>query len=133
MVETFTAQINKWVAATENRLEMVFKQSAQDVFSDAQTPRDQGGNMPVVTSFLRNSFMMWLNNSSSLKSPEAYLLTIPRAKIGDVLHGGWSAEYAAAQEFGFGTHPGYAYARKAAMRWQEFVAKNSALAKARFR
>lgn len=134
MVETFSAAVNAWVLATENRLEMVFKESAQEVFAIAQKPVYEGGNMPVDTGNLRNrSFEAWLNSGTPLSgSPEAYVAIIANADLGDVISGGWSAEYAAAVEFGVGKRPGRFFARNAAQQWGAIVARNSRRAQARF-
>lgn len=135
MTETFSASVSAWVAQTENRMEMVFKQSAQDVFEVAQTPVAMGGRMPVQTGFLRNtSFQAWLNTGTSLSgSADAYLAVIARADLGGVISGGWSADYAPAVEFGENGRPGRFFARGAALEWQAIVMRNSRLAQARFK
>lgn len=134
MVETFAAAVTSWVLATENRLEMVFKESAQEVFAIAQKPVYEGGNMPVDTGNLRNrSFEAWLNSSTPLSgSPDAYVAVIAGADLGDVIAGGWSAEYAPAVEFGREGRPGRFFARGAAQQWVDIVARNSRRAQARF-
>lgn len=138
----FGADLDKWARATTERLEMIFKESAQEVFSRAQLPKAQGGNMPVDTGNLRNTFIAGLNGTTALTGPDAYVAAIAGAKIGDVVFGGWTAAYAARQEFGFVgqdslgrsyNQEGNGFARKAAMGWQNIVAEKTAEAKARFR
>jgi len=140
MATKFEAQIDKWVNQTSKDLELIFKQSAQEVFSKAQTPVAQGGNMPVDTGFLRNSFVAGLNGSTSLKGPDAYVAAIAGAKLGDVVFGGWTAKYAARIEFGFSgqdslgrtyNQDGRGFARKAAMEWQQIVQRNAAKVRAK--
>ena len=140
MATKFEAQIDKWVNQTSKDLELIFKQSAQELFSKAQTPVAQGGNMPVDTGFLRNSFVAGLNGSTSLKGPDAYVAAIAGAKLGDVVFGGWTAKYAARIEFGFSgqdslgrtyNQDGRGFARKAAMEWQQIVQRNAAKVRAK--
>lgn len=138
MVETFSAQIKDWAGRTSRNMELLFKASAQDVYSIAQTPVAQGGNMPVDTGFLRNSFVSGLNGSTALSGPDAYMLAIAGAKLGDVIFGGWTAKYAARMEFGFSgadslgrvyNQEGRGFARKAAMQWPRIVQTNAAVFK----
>ena len=140
MADTFTADVTKWVAETEDRTEAVFKQSAQDVIGDAQRPKAKGGRMPVVTGNLRNSHVSGLNGSTALTGADSYVLTIAKAKLGDAITGGWTAAYAARIEYGFnGTDSlGRTYnqapqffLRGAAQKWKQFVDKNAAKAMAR--
>jgi len=140
MVTKFAAQLDKWANQTSRDLELIFKESAQELFSKAQTPVAQGGNMPVDTGFLRNSFVAGLNGSTSLTGPDAYVAAIAGAKLGDVVFGGWTAKYAARIEFGFSgqdslgrtyNQDGRGFARKAAMEWQQIVQRNAAKVRAR--
>lgn len=140
MVSKFAAQIDTWANQTSRDLELIFKESAQELFSKAQTPVAQGGNMPVDTGFLRNSFVAGLNGSTSLTGPDAYVAAIAGAKLGDVVFGGWTAKYAARIEFGFSgqdslgrtyNQDGRGFARKAAMEWQQIVQRNAAKVRAK--
>lgn len=140
MVTKFAAQLDKWANQTSRDLELIFKESAQELFSKAQTPVAQGGNMPVDTGFLRNSFVSGLNGSTSLTGPDAYVAAIAGAKLGDVVFGGWTAKYAARIEFGFSgqdslgrtyNQDGRGFARKAAMEWQQIVQRNAAKVRAK--
>lgn len=137
---SFSAQVDAFVAQTEQRTTAVFKASAQDVIADAQTPKGKGGRMPVVTSFLRNSHVSGLNGSTSLSGSDSYVLTIAQAKLGDAITGGWTAAYAMRIEFGytgtdslgrsFNQAPQF-FLRGAAQKWQQFVNANAAKLKAR--
>lgn len=140
MENKFSAQLNKWANQTSRDLELIFRESAQELFSDAQTPVAQGGNMPVDTGFLRNSFVSGLNGFTSLTGSDAYVAVIAGAKLGDVVFGGWTAAYAARIEFGFSgqdslgrtyNQDGMGFARKAAMQWQEIVKRNAAEVRAK--
>ena len=130
----FSAQVSAWVRETEERLEAVFKASAQELFSIAQTTRYEGGNLPIDTGFLRNSFVAGLNGSTSLSGPDSYVIAIASAEIGDSVIGGWTAEYARRMEYGFVgqdslgrtyNQRGFGFVRGAAMQWQEIVNRNA--------
>jgi hypothetical protein len=125
-MSSFSAQVSAWVAKSERRIEAVFKESAQEVFSIAQTPVARGGNMPVDTGFLRNSLVSGLNGSTSLSGPDAYTLAIAQAKLGDSVFGGWTANYARYVEYGAGGRTPRRFAGSAAEQWQRIVARNSA-------
>ena len=127
MAQSFDAQVSAWVAKSQRRIEAVFKQSAQEVFSTAQKPVAQGGNMPVDTGFLRNeSFISMLNNGTAIEGGEAYILTILQAQLGDSIFGGWRAEYAKHVEYGARGRQGRRFAGQAAAQWQAIVKRNAA-------
>jgi hypothetical protein len=139
MAKTFTAQMQDFADLTKQKMELVFKQSAQDVGEIAQAPKAGGGNMPVDTGFLRNSMVAGLNGSTSLSGADAYVLAIAGAELGDSVFMGWTAAYALRMEYGFvGTdaagrtynQPGNFFAANAAQQWQAIVAKNAAKARA---
>jgi hypothetical protein len=131
----FSAQVGDWVLETEARLLAVFKASAQELFSIAQTTRFEGGNLPIDTGFLRNSLVSGLNGSTSLSGPDSYVIAIAGAAIGDSVIAGWTAEYARRMEYGFVgqdalgryyNQRGFGYVRGAAVQWQQIVDRNAA-------
>lgn len=126
MTGTFTAQIRNWSEKAKRNIDLVIKQSAQEVFQIAQTPVVQGGNMPVDTGFLRNSMVAGLNGSTSLSGPDAYVLAINGFEMGDVIFGGWTAEYAVYVEFGAQGRAPRFFMRGAAQQWQSIVSSNAA-------
>ncbi|SMP36841.1 hypothetical protein SAMN06265373_1212 [Shimia sagamensis] len=126
MTRSFSAQVHTWSEKAKRNVELVLKQSAQDLFEFAQTPVSKGGNMPVDTGHLRNSLVAGLNGSTSLTGPNAYMLAIAGMKVGDVMFGGWTAEYARPVEYGAAGRAGRFYARGAAQQWQSIVATNAA-------
>ena len=132
---SFSAQVGDWVLETEARLLAVFKSSAQELFSIAQTTRFEGGNLPFNLGFLRNSFVSGLNGSTSLSGPDSYVIAIASAEIGDSVIGGWKADYARRMEYGFVgqdslgryyNQRGFGYVRGAAIQWQDIVNRNAA-------
>ena len=96
-------------------MEAVFKTAVQDMIEDAQTPRDKGGLMPVVTSFLRNSGSAAINSIPTGGGFGNTAVVISRAKLGDTIYFGWTANYAQYME------AKYAFMRMATQRWGQFV------------
>lgn len=130
MAKSFSATVSGWASETEKRTEAVFKQSAQDVIEDAQLPVAKGGRMRVDTGFLRNSHVSGLNGSTALTGADSYVLTIAQAELGDVITGGWTADYAIPREFGARGQPPDFFMRGAAQKWKSIVEANAAKAKA---
>jgi hypothetical protein len=125
MAQSFEAQVTAFVAKTKQRVEAVFKASAQEVFSIAQTPVAQGGAMPVDTGFLRNSLVAGLNGSTAMSGPDSYVVAIAGATLGDTIEGGWTASYARYVEYGTRGRAGRRFAGQAAAQWQQIVAAQS--------
>jgi hypothetical protein len=124
-VSTFTAQIKGFTDRAKEKIEAVVKQSAQEVFSIAQTPVAQGGRMPVDTGFLRNSMVSEINGATVAGGGDAYVLAVAGMDLGDVIFAGWTAEYARFQEYGTSKMAGNFYMLGAAQQWQAIVAKNA--------
>ena len=134
MAQTFAAQIEAFGAKAMQRAEDIFKQSAQEVFAIAQTPKAQGGRMPVDKGILRNSLQSGLNGSTTLSGADAYVAVIAGAELGDSIFGGWTVKYARRMEYGFvGTdkagrtynQQGNHFAGSAVAQWQAIVASNA--------
>ncbi len=103
------------------------KQSAQEVFSIAQTPKAQGGRMPVDTGFLRNSLIAELNGAQVGGGADAYTLAVAGLELGDTVFAGWTANYARFQEYGTSNMAGNFFMLNAAQQWQAIVARNAEL------
>jgi hypothetical protein len=133
MALKFGAQVNAWARKSERRLEAIFKESAQRVIEQAQTPRGAGGNMPVDTNFLRASGQASLTGwpsgpSRQDESPGQfdYSITIAGARIGQTIYFGWTAEYARYME------QRYSFMRSAAQNWGSIVNAVTREAQVRF-
>lgn len=126
-MSTFTAQIKGFADRSREKIEAVVKQSAQDVFSIAQTPKAQGGRMPKDTGFLQGSLVSELNGATVGKGTDSYLLAIAGAEIGDTIFAGWTADYAKHMEYGTSRVAGNFYMLNAAQQWQAIVARNAEL------
>lgn len=131
---SFEAQVTDFVNKSQDRILAVFKQSAQEVFSNAQTTYNSGGHLPIDLGTLRNSFISALNGSSALTGPDSYQISIAGAKLGDVVFGGWTVDYARRMEYGFhGTdalgrtynQDGFGFVRHAVAEWQSIVTRNA--------
>lgn len=130
---TFTADINKFISSSNERIEAVFKQSAQEVIQVAQTSKKNGGLTPIDTSFLINSGQAAIGRLPIGPDvrPEDYAVqdwnagetvtTINRWRAGETLYFGWTANYAQPMENRF------KFMRKASQKWQTIVTKNAGL------
>jgi len=138
MAKPFSAQINGWIDETEYRKVAVFKESAQDLVEETRKPRKKGGRMRYKTGFLAASLMASTSSMPQIKSnnrpSEGGTYTFDAGEIalviagwnpGETLYAGFTANYAAAREYGARGQAGDAFVRTAAMRWQEFVDKNA--------
>jgi len=125
MADSFSATVGAWVSKSMIKATAVFKQSAQEVFAEAQTDKGHGGFMPVDTGYLRNTFVSGLNGSNDFVGPDAYVMAIVGAGLSDEIFGGWTAKYALVQEYGSSEQVGNFYMGRAAANWQSIVKKNA--------
>lgn len=120
MAKTFSAQVADWVARSEEKLSLVVKFAAQDLFEDVLLPVGEGGRMRVDTGFLRASARVTLDNpilqqqdnpTGSRPKEErgipiysiddgAINLVINRMKPGQTLFMTFTANYARHREYG---------------------------------
>lgn len=127
MSGTFTAQIKGFTDRTKEKLEAVIKTSAQEVFSIAQTPKAQGGRMPIDTGRLWNSLIAELNGARVTGGNDAYVMAVAGMELGDTVFAGWTAAYARHQEYGTSKMAGNFYMLSAAQQWQAIVTRNADL------
>lgn len=97
---SFAAQVDEWVAETEQRMTAVFRQSTQETVSIAQSL------VPIDTGFLRASVRASRESmppidpkSAGNGSPVPFnsgniTLTIADARLGDTIFVGYTANYA---------------------------------------
>jgi hypothetical protein len=138
----FEASVSDWVKQTQARMTAVFKESAQRVFADMRVPVGAGGNMPVVTGFLRASFLATLNTPADTVTyrtgsgpaavhADTVALVIAGAKLGDTIYGVFTANYARHVEYGTSRMTGRGFVRLAAQKWPQIVAAVSQEAESR--
>ena len=138
---SFDAQVSAFAKKTEERMRAVFQTSVQRVVEEMTRPVGDGGNMPVVTGFLRASLRVTIGNAAfaTVGNPEkkitpfngqAYDLVISTARIGDTISAVFIANYAQRIENGFsgqdasgGEHSrgGRHFVKLAAQRWPTIV------------
>lgn len=149
---SFAAQVDAWAKKVKTRQVAVFRESAQRVISDMQTPEGAGGRMPVDTGFMRASLQATLGTpaSGTLKPPlegavQAFdagqvALVIAGAELGDTIYATYGAAYARRLEYGFVgqdslgrtyNQAGKAFVRSAAQKWGQIVGEVTGELKAR--
>ena len=124
----FIADVTKFSDLTAEKMLRVAKQSIQDVVRIAQTPVAQGGNLPVLTGFLRNSLVTEVRGAKVGEGADSYTLGLSALKLGDPFNVAWTAEYAIPRHYLVGVGQGGGLWRdKAAQQWGRIVAKNARL------
>lgn len=127
LLMTFLAQVSDWVRDVQAVHEAVFRESAKRVAEDMLVPRAVGGNMPVVTGFLRASLLASTSampimsqrgnpNGSYSFNAAPVTLAIAQAELGDTIYVGFTAIYARKVNYS-----GYLFVEKAAQKWQSIV------------
>ena len=131
---SFSAQVDKWTRKTADRMERVFKESAQRTFEIAQVPTGKGGRMRIDTGFLRATGQASLSGAPIGPSDKSEgipqnntALVIASARIGDTITYGWTANYAEFRNFKDG------FMTDAIQKWQQTVDEVVRDAKARIR
>lgn len=131
----FIADVEKFRTLTKDKMLRVAKQSIQDTIRIAQTTGAKGGDMPVDTSFLRNSLVVELNSAEKARSnPEAgedsstgldsVVLGLSSLQLGDIMSVSWVAKYAVKRHYLVNANGGL-WRDKAAQQWQRIVEKNA--------
>ena len=128
-MKSFAASLDAFANKTVAQMKAVMQESVQDVVAIAQSPKAQGGRMPVDTGNLRNSLASGLNGTFGPAGPESYELTIAGMEIGDVARFAWTAEYAIYQELGTSKMHGNHFVGSAAAEWPSIVEANAARVK----
>lgn len=128
-MKSFAASLDAFAGKTVAQMKAVMQESVQEVVATAQTPKAQGGRMPVDTGNLRNSLASGINGSFGAPGPESYELTIAGMEIGDVARFAWTANYAMHQELGTSKMRGNHFVGAAAAEWPQIVERNVARVK----
>lgn len=125
----FEAQVAQWVRDTEGALDAVFHESTQRVVDKMQTPRGQGGNMPVDTGYLWHSLVASTSTMPQIRpdgkgalgatysyDSSAVGAVIATAQLGDKIYCGYTAVYAA-----FVNYKGALFVEQAVQQWPAIV------------
>ncbi len=134
----FTAQIDEWVRATEQRMTAVWKESAQRVISLSVSL------VPVDTGFLRasirasNETMPSIDPAASGQKGGSYSFdgsdittTIVGAQLGGTIYAGYTANYALMVNYGTSRMEPRRFVDMAAIQWPKIVSEVVEEAKAR--
>lgn len=123
----FIADVSRFADKTADQMLRVARQSIQDTVREAQTTVAQGGNMPVDTSFLRNSLVTDLRGATVGEGANSYVLGLSSLQLGDPFQVAWTAEYAIPRHYLVGVGQGGGLWRdRAAQNWSRYVAQNAA-------
>lgn len=134
MAGTFAATVGDWARTVEGAIEVVFKESAQELVLQLNAL------VPVDTGFLRASLrasttampVMALENPGAFNIDAGEItLVIAGADIGDTIYLGYTANYGAFVHYGANGRPGRPWVDMVAQRWQSIVADKSAEVKSR--
>ncbi|TRC78514.1 HK97 gp10 family phage protein [Mesorhizobium sp. WSM4310] len=147
MMASFAATVGAWVAAVPLALEMVFKESAQELVSQLdQLLADEVYDKPATpgykrTGFLRASLMASTTAMPTLsrENPGApvppdlgdVILVINGVDLGDTLYLGYTANYAAFVHYGAQGRAPRPWVTMVAQRWVMIVEAKAAEVKAR--
>ena len=141
MAAKFGAQVRAFAEKAKSMQLAIFRESAQRLMEEANTPEGQGGRMPVDTGFLRNSSAASLEGmpTDGARDPP---LVFAGMDLGQTVWAGWTAAYAMRMEHGFYgedslgrtyAQAGKGFARAAAQRWDFIVSEVAAEVKGRMR
>ncbi|KRG47345.1 hypothetical protein ARC20_03170 [Stenotrophomonas panacihumi] len=129
MASKFGDQVKSFAERAKLRQQAIFRESAQELLDEANTPEAQGGKMPVDTSFLRNSSAASTDGVPSAGGAVPQLVFLG-LEIGQSVWIGWTAAYAMRIEHGFYgedrlgrkyAQAGKGFARAAAQNWPFIV------------
>ena len=128
----FEAQVDAWCRETEARMTAVFRESVKRTVAIMQRPVSGGGNMPVDTGFLRASIRASLSVMPTLNmakgvggggryDPNAVVLVIASAQLGQTIYIGYTANYAGFVEYGTSRTRPRGYVANATRQWSATV------------
>lgn len=132
---SFAAAVGGWAHAVEGALEVIFKESVQELVTQLNVL------VPIDTGFLRASLrastasmpVLSLDNPGGSHSIDVgqIELVIMGADIGDTIYLGYTAKYGAHVHYGANGRSGRPWVDMVAQRWASIVAAKSAEVKSR--
>lgn len=135
MANSFAASVGDWCLKVPNALEIVFKESAQELVSQLTQLA------PIDTGFLRASLMASTSAMPQLTRANPgmavpadlgdIVLVINGADLGDTIYLGYTANYAAYVHYGARGNAARPWVTMVAQRWESIVAAKAAEVKAR--
>lgn len=123
MADSFSAKIEGWARKTEQRTVDVFREAARATDEEVARPKEEGGNLPVLSGNLRRSraastigppATLWRQKEFT-GTDAGVLSVIQGAAIGQTIWIGFQAPYAKKAEENHG------FVRLTAQRWPQIV------------
>ena len=149
MARSFAATVGQWAVKVDGALEVVFKESAQELVSQMdKLLSDMVYDQPSSenyrrTGFLRASLMasreamprLYRDNPGASVPPDLQpvILVINSADIGDTIYLGYTANYAAYVHYGAKGATPRPWVTLIAQRWEEIVAAKAKEVKQRLK
>jgi hypothetical protein len=135
---SFAAAVSGWAEKVPDALQAVRDESTKEIVREMQTPDFEGGRLPFDTGFLWASLMastaamprinpaaMPVKDHKYVFDFDAVEAVIINASVHDTIFLGYTAGYAAHQEYGGNGRPAAGFVRLAAMNWQQIVNRNA--------
>ncbi|RLK53451.1 hypothetical protein BCL79_2758 [Stenotrophomonas rhizophila] len=125
MANKFGDQVKAFAEKAKQRQLAIFRESAQQVMEEANTPEGDGGKMPIDTGFLRNSAVASTEGPPDGTGGDPSLV-FSAVELGQTVWAGWTAAYALRMEHGFYgedslgrvyAQPGKGFMRSATQNW----------------
>jgi len=131
-MKTFTAQVDEFIRDSKELMEIVHKESIQELVERMQRPQGKGGNLPIDTGFLRASLRASSDGSlpSTAKNPGQGNFTYDSGAISLVIAGlemdqtfiaAYGANYARHVHYGANGRAGVLWVSLAAQQWPQIV------------
>lgn len=131
MTKTFSASVNGWSEKAKRNSRLIVMEASEAVYS-AMTERQAGvgetggsfvtGKVPVDTGFLANSVHVEISGALVGQGTPDFMGVISGMKIGDSIEAAFTAEYAAAVNYGTAHMAGRFFVNQAVAQWPAFVA-----------
>lgn len=131
MSKTFSASVNGWSEKAKRNSRLIVMEASEAVYS-AMTERQAGvgetggsfvtGKVPVDTGFLANSVQVEISGALVGQGTPDFMGVISGMKIGDSIEAAFTAEYAAAVNYGTAHMAGRFFVNQAVAQWPAFVA-----------
>ena len=131
MTKTFSASVKGWSEKAKRNSRLIVMEASEAVYS-AMTERQAGvgetggsfvtGKVPVDTGFLANSVHVEISGALVGQGTPDFMGVISGMKFGDSIEAAFTAEYAAAVNYGTTHMAGRFFVNQAVAQWPAFVA-----------
>ena len=137
MTESYTADVDAWARASDKRLNVIVRQSTQDLFSlttrtapaKARGGEVKPGFVPRDTGFLAASAQILINGRQTGEGEDAAEFAIVGMEAGDTAILAWSAVYSKRVHY----EGGWLWIDTHAPKWPDLVSRNVERAKRQVR